>query len=364
MRKKLWWAVCGGVAILVSAGCESQEFVSAKMYVQQENLESAEQFFLQALEVESEKGNAAIPFLLARDVYSKQHKYEQMNAMLEEALSRNPEQGLDGRSITQQVQDLRQREWSSVYQRAAHQYNAVIQVTGGAPLDEQQRETVLKAKAQFETAVLIWPDEPSAFVSLIFCYRQLQDTEGEVAAVESALLNDPDNGTVLLLAGELAWKQNKREEALGLYQQAHEAMPEDINSLQRLTGVYLETGDRKAALETLERTARQAPKDPDVYYNLGAVYANIGNDALARGQTLYREAVGMEEVPLEKLTQAEEEFKEARLAYSEALYFMDNTLALNPEDDSADQAITEIQNTKKILIALQRSTEGLLEAGD
>lgn len=364
VRNKLWWAICGGMAILVSTGCESQEFVSAKMYVQQEDLESAEDFFLQALELEMEKNNAAIPFLLARDVYLKQRKYEQMNTMLEEALSRNPAQDLEGYSITQQVDDLRRREWSSVYQRAAKQYNALIEVTGGASLDEQQRETLLETKALFETAVLIWPEDPSAFTSLIFCYRQLRDAEGEAAAIASALDSNPEDGTVLLLAGELAWNHNEQEEALGFYERAHEARPEDINILQRLTGAYLETGDRQAALETLEQTARRAPKNPDVYYNLGSVYVNIGNDALDRGQALYREAVSMEEIPHGMLTQAEAEFKEAQLAYSEAIYFMDNTLALNPEDTTAEQAITEIQNTKKILIALQASTEGFLQGGD
>lgn len=130
--------------------------------------------------------------------------------------------------------------------------------------------------------------------------------------------------------------------------------------MQRLTAAYMEIGNSQAALEVLEEARRNAPRDPDVYYNLGAVYANIGNEAIEKGQELYREAVNAEEIPVDKLEAALEYFKQAREAYSESLYFMDNTLALNPDDPTAARAIREIQSTKKILDTLQRSAEEII----
>ena len=361
MKKQLVLILVAASTLLINQGCESQEFVSAKMYVQQEDLDKAEDFFLQALEIESDKDNAEIPYLLAKEVYAKQRRYEEMNQMLEEALKRNPTQRVAQYSIEDLVQNLRQIEWSVAYKRGADLYNAVLQAAAGEPLNDEQREQIAVARTHFETATLIWPDEGSAFTSLVFCHRQLGDLEGERAAIESALVKDPENGTVLLLAGERAISDGDMDLAIEYYQKAHELLPDNIDVMQRLTAAYLDVGKPEVALETLEKAQRYAPRDPDVYFNLGAVYANIGNDALEKGQDLYREAVGAEEMPYEKMAEAVEFFKRAQRAYSESLYFMDNTIALNPEDTSASNAVREIQNTKKTLDMMQRSAEEILQ---
>jgi len=165
---------------------------------------------------------------------------------------------------------------------------------------------------------------------------------------------------VLLLAGESAWEDSDYHRALDFYQRAHQILPDDVEIMQRLTVAYMETGNSQAAIDILEEVRRNAARDPDVYYNLGAVYAGIGNEAVEKGQELYREAIGLEEIPVDKLEAALEYFKQAREAYSESLYFMDNTLALNPDDPTAAQAIREIQSTKKILDTLQRSAEEII----
>ncbi len=349
-----------GLVLMIYLGCESSEFVSAKVYAQQNDLENAEIYFLKALELEAEKDNAKVPLLLAMDVYAKQRRYEEMSQMLEEALRRNPSQRLEGNTIKELVLNIREAEWSLEYKRGADLYNSVLQATRDKPPNEDQREQLLQATAHFETAILIWPEEGSTYPSLVFCYRQLGDTEGARAAIEDALKRVPENGKVLLLAGESAWEDGDYPQALDFYQRAHQILPDDVEIMQRLTVAYMEAGNSQAAIEVLEEARRNAPRDPDVNYNLGAVYADIGNEAVEKGQELYREAVGLEEVPVDKLEAAIEYFKQAREAYSESLYFMDNTLALNPDDPTAARAIREIQSTKKILDTLQRSAEEII----
>ena|GEM_PF-4849536 len=360
MKRHLIFITLAGLVLMLDQGCESSEFVSAKMYVQQEDMEKAEDFFLKALELEAEKDNARVPYLLAREVYARQRRYEEMNQMLEEALRRNPSQKLDNNTIAELVQNLRQVEWTMEYKLGAGLYNAVIQATGDEPPNEDQREQLLQAKAHFETAAFIRPDEGTTYTNLVFCYRQLGDKEGERAAVENALQNNPENGMVLLLAGELAWNDSDYDRAIELYQKAHQILPDNIDVMQRLTATYLEIGDSQTALEILEKARRNAPKDPNVYYNLGAVYASIGNEALEKGQELYREAINADQIPIDKMEVALASFKQAQSAYSESLYFMDNTLVLNPDDAATSNAIKEIQSTKKILNTLQRSAEEII----
>ncbi|MEE9464560.1 MAG: hypothetical protein V3W14_03155, partial [Candidatus Neomarinimicrobiota bacterium] len=70
VKKYLGATVAAGIIILGGMACESQEFVSAKMYIQQGDRETAEKFFLEALEVPNEAQNARIPYLLALQVYA------------------------------------------------------------------------------------------------------------------------------------------------------------------------------------------------------------------------------------------------------------------------------------------------------
>jgi len=93
------------------------------------------------------------------------------------------------------------------------------------------------------------------------------------------------------------------------------------------------------------------------------VYASLGNDALEKGQEIYREAINADELPIDKMKAAIASFEQAQGAYSESLYFMDNTLALNPDDAAAARAIKNIQSTKKILDTLQRSAEEIVRKG-
>ena len=360
MKKYLGAAAVAGIIILGGMACESQEFVSAKMYIQQGDLETAEQFFLEALALPAESKNAKIPYLLASQVYAQTQRYEEMNEMLEEALRRNSSQKFQGYSIAELVANTRQVEWQEEYQRGANLYNEIANQIQGAEINEQQREALLKAVGHFSTAIRIWPEETRAYTNLVYCYRQLGDTEAENAAIAKVLIQDPENGIVLMLAGDRASTAGLMDQAVDYFERAYAILPDNIMVMQRLTSIYLDMDNPQAALETLEETQKHSPRDPNVYYNIGAVYANIGNDALSKGQDIYRDVVGKDEIDKEQLALALEFFNQAQSAYSEALYFMDNTLALNPDDAAATQALREIQSTKKILDTMQRSAEKIL----
>ena len=361
MRKIIWAAILGVLIALAGLACESQEFVSAKMYVQQGDLEAAEKFFLLALEVPTEANNAHIPFLLATQVYAPEKRYEEMNEMLDEAMRRNSLQKYQGHIIAELVENIRQVQWQEEYQRGANLFNEIASQVEGQSLTDNQRQGLLKAKNHFETAILIWPEQAPAYTSLVLCYRKLGDAAGESVALDEALEMDPDDGQVLLLAGERAMQAGQKAEAIKYYERAHKEDTENMVIMQRLTSIYIDTGDLQAALQILEETQKNSRRDPDIYYNIGAVYTNIGNDALRKGQDIYRDVVGTDNIDKEQLAIAMESFKQAQSAYSEALYFMDNTLALDPDDTTADQAITEIQKTKKILDTVQRAVEQMLQ---
>ena len=333
------------------------------MYEQQGELEKAEEMYIAALAVESDKNNAEIAYRYAA-LLAKLERYQEMSAMLDEALKRNPKQKVQTYTIQELIENMRKVEWQNAYKRGADLYNAVIAVTRGEEPDEAQREQLLRALSHFKTAIVIWPEETQTYQNLVYCHRQLRDSEGERMALEEALEKDPSNSMILFLAAEHALENDNTEKAIEYYKHALESDPTNVNIMQRLTAVYVETGQLEAALEILEEARHQTTSDPDVYFNLGLVYASIADAALEKGQPLFTEAINQAQVPLDDLQTALDSFEEAQTAYSEALYFLDNTLALNPDDESAVRAVAEIQNRKKILDTLQNSAEEILRQQD
>lgn len=357
--KKIFLIAAGALFLLAGQACDSEEFVSAKMWVQNADLDKAEEFFIKAMEVEPE--NAEIPMRLASDVYAPQRRWAELNDALEEAVRRNPMQMMRGNTIKDLALNIRQVNWSRQYSRAANLYNSILEQTDGATPNDEQSASFRQVVDMFNEAIIIYPEETATYQPLVFTYRQLNDLEGERQAISKALARDPDNGIVLLLAGQNAYNESHYDDAIALLEHASKSMPGNMDVLNMLTTVYLETGDSKGALATLERVRQNVPQDSDVFYNMAAVYTNVGNELLNIGQELYRNAVAQAEVPIEPMKQALVKFGEAQEAYSEALYFMDNVMALNPEDEDADQAIRDIQTRKKRLDMLQRSAEEMVK---
>jgi tetratricopeptide (TPR) repeat protein len=216
VKKQFIIAILAGMIFLVNQACETQEFVSAKMYKNQGDLEKAEEMFVAALEVESDKSNAEIPYLYA-SMLAEQERYVEMGAMLDEAMKRNPSQKIQGFAIRELVQNMRKVEWQNAYKRGADLYNAVIAVTQGAEPDEAQREQLLRALSHFRTAIAIWPEENQTYQNLVYTYKQLRDKEGERTALDEALAMDPNNSMILFLAAEYALGENDTDQAVNYY---------------------------------------------------------------------------------------------------------------------------------------------------
>ena len=345
--------------LLVGQACESKEFMSAKSLVQDGDLEQAEEYFLLALEAEPE--NAEIPFLLARDVYAPQERWREMTDALDEALRRNPQQEIKGGTVEAWDMLFRQEMWTEVYRKGALLYNSILEETGGETADEEQAAGLRQVVEYFLTAIEILPGESATYRPLVFTYRQLGDKEGEAKTIATALELNPENGVMLMLAGENAFKDKRPYESLQYLERASKVMPDNLELLQFLTSVYLDLDSTEGALVTLERARASSPRSADVFFNIGAIYTNVANEALSHGQDLYRDAVKQTPLPEDKIKKALQYFKDAQVAYSEGLYFMDNVLALTPDDAAADQAIREIRDRKRLLDALQMAVEGLLD---
>ena len=88
IKQRIWIVHLGFLAVIF-VGCSSEEYTSAKMYIQQQEWKKAEEFLLKAMDVEPE--NPEIPYQLGYHIYALQKKdWERMNQSFDKALAIDP----------------------------------------------------------------------------------------------------------------------------------------------------------------------------------------------------------------------------------------------------------------------------------
>ena len=89
-----------GIISLILWGCgSSAEYTTAKMAIQDEEWEKAEEFLFKALELEP--GNAEVMVQIGYNVHAKKEQWAEMNEMFNNALKANPEAKMNSRPISE-----------------------------------------------------------------------------------------------------------------------------------------------------------------------------------------------------------------------------------------------------------------------
>ena len=87
-NQRIWNVHLWFVAVIF-VGCSSQEYTSAKLYIQQQEWNKAEEFLIKAKDVEPE--NPEIPYPLGYHIYGLQKKdWQRMNQSFDKALAIDP----------------------------------------------------------------------------------------------------------------------------------------------------------------------------------------------------------------------------------------------------------------------------------
>ena len=89
-------------------GCASESLTSAKLYLQQGDMDNAEIYLVKALEIEPD--NPEVPYLLGEFIYGPRGEYENMNEMFEKAMELGPDRViLNGGSVKDYVAQSRDK---------------------------------------------------------------------------------------------------------------------------------------------------------------------------------------------------------------------------------------------------------------
>jgi tetratricopeptide (TPR) repeat protein len=109
-----------------------------------------------------------------------------------------------------------------------------------------------------------------------------QDPTHEKAALEEELKKKPDHAPILLRLAELERDVGHVKEAAGYLKKAVQADSKNLEARLELSRTLYELNDVDGALAETKRLLADHPNQIDGLYNIGAIYANLGQVELAR----------------------------------------------------------------------------------
>jgi hypothetical protein len=105
-----------------------------------------------------------------------------------------------------------------------------------------------------------------------------RDYEAAVRAWRHAVLDEPKQGTLVLMLAQALFAAGEYDEAAGATQQAMTLLPEDKWGVLvgNYTDLYSDTQDYVDQLKALEKVVKEKPKDPALRFLVGFHYGYLG----------------------------------------------------------------------------------------
>ncbi len=253
-------------------GCPSEEYTSAKLYLQQNDYEKAEEFLIKAITVEPD--NPEIPFQLGHHIYGRSGRWAEMNDAFDKALAINPDAKiLDGRTVDEFVNMSRYQFWTDEYNAGVQAYNRAKNLE-----DEEKNGAIKDAINEFISAVNIKTDESLTYTMLSTCYFELGETDKSAELIIKAVSISPDDVNANLSAGQILARNNRPSEALPYLEKAVELDPQNSAAIRTLAQTYYDVGNTEASISTYEQAINATTDNKtkaDLHFNLGILYNQV-----------------------------------------------------------------------------------------
>ena len=276
LNKQRTWIVHLGFAAVIFVGCASQEYTSAKLYIQQQEWKKAEEFLIKAMDVEPE--NPEIPYQLGYHIYALQKKdWVRMNQSFDKALAIEPNKIIleQGKTVKEFVIMARTQFWAEMYNKGVVEFNEYR----AAPMDKKDA-ALKKAITTFEVSATIKTDEAQTYTMLSTCNHLAGNTDKSENYILKAIELSPNDANVNVTAGQIFMQKQEFETALPYVKKAVELEPSNTKSIRNLAQIYYDIGQLEESIQTYEvainkETDRKVKAD--LYFNLGILYNRVGN---------------------------------------------------------------------------------------
>mgnify|MGYP001244051600 CR=1 FL=1 len=321
----------------------TMEYRSATTAVRSErDLKKGEEYALKALDMEMHANDARVAYFLAIEIYKPRRNWEEMNRMLDIAITRNPEQSLerpfrlDDGSIVKTIADAVPIYKDQIWMNA---FNQTVELVDAEKFDEAIKKisfakTVLKKVDNYTTSCLL--------------NIQIDNRDAAKEDLKMALILEPNNYRVLQIAGDLAQEDGNLVQAKEYYEKAL-VNTEDKNELiQSLVYINVELEDYEKAISLSDDLLANNPDDPDVYFNVGVIYQRLGSDFYDSAVEEYKGLINQEKPSASSIQSAYslciKSLDMVKLALN---YFMDSSMLEVEDNPETDTAMAEMKRIRK-----------------
>ncbi|MBD3290562.1 tetratricopeptide repeat protein [candidate division KSB1 bacterium] len=254
------------VAMLTLFGCQSKELTSAKVYIQQDDWEKAQEQLELAVELYP---NDAEAHALLGEAYGRNGEFEKMAKEFEASLAIN-------QNSAQQINYLRDKYWVENFNKGVGQVKA---------------ENFAQALSFFRNCPIIDPDRTDSYKNIAFVYMRLDSMDQAIASYQKVLEYDPKETQVMLQLGSLYYDLEQYEKTVELMDRILEIEPNNLEAFSQKAFAFDSMGKPDDAFQAYNEALAQNPDNTDLIFNLGRLYYMKKN---------YREAIDQFMKVLEK----------------------------------------------------------------
>lgn len=235
------------LGILCLFGCQSKELTSAKVYIQQDDWEKAEEQLKAAVELYP---NDAEAHALLGEAYARKGEYKLMNEHFEASLAVSPKS-------SERIKYLRDKYWVQNFNNGVNQVKA---------------EDFQKALELFENCYLIEPERLDAYKNAAFVYLKLGSIDKAIESYEKVIELDPKDTKVMLQLGQLYYETKQYDKCVETMDQILAMEPDNIDALSQKAFAYDSMGESERAFEQYTQALEKEPANTDLLFNLGRLY--------------------------------------------------------------------------------------------
>tara|TARA_B110000444_G_C18836320_1_gene596175 strand:+ start:1294 stop:2406 length:1113 start_codon:yes stop_codon:yes gene_type:complete len=257
--------------------CNSQEYTTAKLALQQSEWEKAEEYLLKAIEIEPE--NPEIPLVLGIEIYAKNKAWKEMSMMFDRAMSIDSLKNIEIRGlfkpVTEQVDNYKQFYW-------AEQFNTGVETFKKIQKDENNKSNYLEsAISNFKDASVINPGDSQTLITLSKCYFDLGNKNIAADYILKAAESNPNDFNSNFSAGQILLRCNKpKSQAVKFFKIASIIDPSNSTNLRELASVYYDLGEKEKSIEIFQNSINNEDDKiikADLYFNLGVIHNQMKN---------------------------------------------------------------------------------------
>ena len=257
--------------------CNSQEYTTAKLALQQSEWVKAEEFLLKAIEIEPD--NPEIPLVLGIEIYAKNKAWKDMSTMFDKAILIDSLKNIEIRGlikpVNEQVDNYKQFYW-------AEQFNNGVATFKKIQGNEIEKSNYLEsAISSFKNASIINPGDSQTLITLSKCYFDLGNKNIAADYILEAAENNPNDFNSNFSAGQILLRCDKpKTEAVKFFERASVIDPSNSTNLRELASVYYDLGEKEKSIEIFQNSINNEDNKiikADLYFNLGVIHNQMKN---------------------------------------------------------------------------------------